>query len=125
MRTTDLKRIERLLLRERARTLHSLEQLRSQVEAESWTEGGDPPAFPFHPADHGIEAAVREQALAIAGQEGRYFERIEAALERLHRDPDTFGHCQACGREVPLERLEVVPHTRYCLDCKARVGEAA
>lgn len=125
METADLNRIERLLQRERARTLRLLDQLRSQDEAASWMAEGDLSAFPIHPADQGMEAVTREQSLAIAGQESRYFDRIERSLQRLYQSPQTFGECQACGRAISFQRLEVVPHTRYCLDCKAHIGDAA
>lgn len=127
MLEAQLNRIEQILLEERARVLRSLERLRAQAEGGGPTAEGEMSAYPLNPADTGTDAAIREQALARAEQESRYFSRIERALERLYASPDTFGRCEGCEREIPMERLEIVPHTRYCLDCKAGVdvGEAA
>jgi DnaK suppressor protein len=33
-----------------------------------------------------------------------------------------YGVCGACGRDIPLERLEIVPHTRFCAPCQQRSG---
>lgn len=124
MNAADLERIEAQLQRERARILRSLDQLRSQVRegAERWN--GAPAGLATDP-EVGTAALRRDQSLAIAGQESRYLGRVERALERLHRSPETFGRCHSCGREIPVARLEVVPHTRYCIRCKSGIGETS
>ena len=30
--------------------------------------------------------------------------------------------CQRCGKGIPLERIEVMPETRLCVDCSKSVG---
>ncbi len=37
---------------------------------------------------------------------------------------ETFGACQHCGREVGFDRLEALPHARFCIDCKQREEDA-
>jgi DnaK suppressor protein len=29
-----------------------------------------------------------------------------------------YGVCGACGRDIPLERLEILPHARFCAPCQ-------
>jgi DnaK suppressor protein len=43
---------------------------------------------------------------------------VEAALARI-RD-GTFGICEACQNPISRARLEAVPWTRHCRDCKQR-----
>jgi RNA polymerase-binding transcription factor DksA len=31
--------------------------------------------------------------------------------------------CERCGKEIDVERLEVVPATRFCADCQREVEE--
>lgn len=124
MNAVDLNRIEGLLLEARERTLRSLGQLRHQVE-DMTPASLDHTVFPIQPVEAGTETLSHDQAIAIAAQESRYLDGITRALERLHEHPESFGRCQTCGREIPLERLEVVPHTRFCVECKAQLGEAA
>lgn len=43
----------------------------------------------------------------------------EQALTRI--DDRTYGTCQRCLRDIPLARLEIIPHARYCVTCQAYV----
>lgn len=42
--------------------------------------------------------------------------KIDEALLRLKEG--TYGICQRCGEEIPIGRLELQPHTPYCVECK-------
>ena len=48
---------------------------------------------------------------------------IEDALVRITQD--RFGVCQTCGSSISKARLEAVPWTRLCRDCKEREQSAA
>jgi DnaK suppressor protein len=41
---------------------------------------------------------------------------IDAALEKIRRG--TYGKCEKCGKNIPLERLEIFPEARFCVDCQ-------
>ena len=62
----------------------------------------------------------REKAFLFASQEGRFLWHIDEALRRLFRSPETFGRCHNCGEEIAYERLDALPHARYCIACKQR-----
>jgi len=38
------------------------------------------------------------------------------ALQRMN--DGSYGVCRHCGDEIPIERLEVLPSARYCMDCQ-------
>src|SRR5687768_5772469 len=38
------------------------------------------------------------------------------ALQRVVRG--TYGRCERCEAEIPLERLEIRPHARHCVPCQ-------
>ncbi|MFH1036566.1 MAG: TraR/DksA C4-type zinc finger protein [Patescibacteria group bacterium] len=40
---------------------------------------------------------------------------INTALEKIEKGG--YGKCEKCGKEIPSERLEVSPESRFCLDC--------
>lgn len=42
---------------------------------------------------------------------------VRDALRRL--DNHEYGSCEACGRSIPLGRLEADPHARHCIACDA------
>ena len=125
MDRTQLEQIERLLMRERQKTLRSLGRFQEQSSRTRDSADADLSSYSFHMADQGTDAMEREKSFLFASKEGRYLYRVEEALRRLYNDPEAFGTCHGCKKEIPFERLEALPHARYCLDCKRREEEAA
>ena len=56
--------------------------------------------------------SVNDAALRKAEQK---LKGLEIALTRLH-DPD-FGLCARCNNEIPLGRILLMPHSRFCVNC--------
>lgn len=50
--------------------------------------------------------------------DGKLLRAIEDALTRIRQDK--FGICEECGQPISPARLEAVPWTRWCRDCKER-----
>ena len=75
----------------------------------------------FHMADVGTEMMEREKEFLLASKEGRRLYEIDEALRRLYRDPEQFGMCERCGRQISMERLEVLPETRFCAEDAVRL----
>lgn len=50
----------------------------------------------------------------------RVLDDIEAAFARV-RD-GSYGACLGCAKPVPVERLEILPYTRFCVACRRRAG---
>ena len=120
MNRTELEQIERLLVREREKILRSLGRFQQNSKLSRESADADLSSYSFHMADQGTDAMEREKSFLFASKEGRYLYRVEEALRRLYNDPDDFGKCHSCGKEIPFARLEALPHARYCLDCKLR-----
>lgn len=36
---------------------------------------------------------------------------------RVVNDNDS-GHCEECGCEIPIKRLEAIPNAKYCVKCQ-------
>ena len=123
MNRTQLEQIERLLVRERDKILRSLGRFQQQSKLSRESADADLSSYSFHMADQGTDAMEREKSFLFASKEGRYLYRIEEALRRLYKDPEWFGICHGCKQEIPFQRLEALPHARYCLDCKRREEE--
>jgi len=121
----QLKHLEKRLLEERGRALRSLGLFDEMAKADRESGDSDLTAYTDHMADQGTEAMEREKAAVFATKEGRYLYRIEEALRRLYDDPDTFGTCHTCGADVGFERLDALPHARYCIECKRKEEEEA
>jgi RNA polymerase-binding transcription factor DksA len=125
MERSQLEHIEKRLLRERERALRSLGRFQEQSKLSRDAADADLSSYSFHMADQGTDAMEREKAFLFASKEGRYLYRIEEALRRLYNEPEKFGVCHSCKKEIPFERLDALPHARYCLDCKLREEEEA
>ena len=123
MTKKQLETLERLLLREREKIQRSLGRFQQQSKQSREASDADLSSYSFHMADQGTDAMEREKSFLFASKEGRYLYRIEEALRRLYNDPEGFGICHGCKKEIPFARLEALPHARYCLDCKLREEE--
>ncbi len=119
-----LKHFEGRLLEERGRVMKELGSYSDTFNTSQQNAGGEISSYSFHMADQGTDAMEREKAFLFASQEGRFLWHIDQALRRLYRDPDNFGHCHSCGKEILFERLDALPHARYCIECKQREEDA-
>jgi RNA polymerase-binding transcription factor DksA len=116
----QLEHLQERLLRERERALRSLGQFDEMAKQSAEQNDSDSYSYSDHMADLGTDAMEREKMLLFASKEGRYLYRVEEALRRLYKDPDDFGKCHSCGTLIDYERLDALPHARYCIDCKRK-----
>ena len=121
----QLQHIKSRLRDELARALKALGMFDSMAKLDSESMESDLSNYTDHMADQGTEAMEREKAALFATKEGRYIYRLEAALRRLYSEPEKFGSCHTCGADVGFDRLDALPHARYCIDCKLKEENAA
>ena len=117
----EQERIEQVLLRERSRILDDMQEV--EQDARGLAADGDLTNYPFHQADQGTDTEEQEKAFLLASHEGRRIQQIDDALRRLRDDPEHFGECENCGKQIRMERLELVPESPYCAECQ-RVPDA-
>ncbi len=117
------KRIEELLLKERESTLEAIRDFEGAREASLQESTGELTVYRFHPADLGTEMMEQEKQFLLASNEGRRLYAIDQALRRIYAEPESFGKCTRCGRDIAYERLEVVPWTTLCAECQRIVEE--
>jgi len=58
------------------------------------------------------DKGVNEHVLA---QNRQTLDRLHNALDRIDRG--TYGVCTRCAKEIPMERLELVPEALICVPC--------
>ncbi|EHB67214.1 MULTISPECIES: TraR/DksA C4-type zinc finger protein [Paenibacillus] len=108
------EQLKQRMLQDKARLEQQLSDPDS-VSGESLRDStGELSAADNHPADTGTEVFERGRDLAIEESQHMELEQINAALARMERGE--YGHCTVCGQEIPLQRLEAVPYTAYCID---------
>lgn len=62
------------------------------------------------------EAVERLSTTATARALSASLAEIDEALERIA--DGTYGTCRECGRPIPPERLEALPATSQCVECR-------
>jgi RNA polymerase-binding transcription factor DksA len=113
--TTQRSQLEQRLRDERARVLESLNRGLADRAGSTEQEGaGDLTKMPFHLADLGTDTMDAELDASNDTRASRELAEIDDALERLYRTPERFGLCEDSGREIPFERLVMIPWARTC-----------
>jgi RNA polymerase-binding protein DksA len=113
----ELGYFEELLKEKRKKIMDSLEYYRSTVVDSNTKEAsGDASSYSFHMADQGTDAMEREKAFLFASRDEKYLKQLDDAMERISNE--TYGLCRSCGKLIGKERLEAVPTTTICYDCK-------
>jgi len=120
----QLAHFEKRLMEERRRVIKELGHHGETFGPNAEETESDTSAYSFHMADQGTDAMEREKAFLFVSQEGRFLWHIDQALRRLYRTPETFGKCHQCGEDIAYERLDALPHARYCYSCKQREEDA-
>lgn len=64
------------------------------------------------------DAAEVDAHAALVARAQRAIDEVTAALRRI--DENTYGNCEACGKPIPRERLEALPHAATCVACPRR-----
>ncbi|MCX4238539.1 TraR/DksA family transcriptional regulator [Streptomyces sp. NPDC020707] len=64
-----------------------------------------------------VGADAEEHVIAVQKDTiRRVLAEVEAAFARV-RDGN-YGNCLDCAKPVPVERLEILPYTRFCVPCR-------
>ncbi len=103
---------EQRLLEARAELLRRMEARRRRLAS---LQEDNEKHYSDHLADLAQLDQDREIETLLSEQEVHLLREIEAALDRIRQR--TYGHCERCGKVIEPERLELLPHTRYCATC--------
>ena len=115
----ELKEFEEMIKKEKERLLTKLDRLsQAAMETMSKESSGDHSGYSLHMADQGTDSQEREKSYLFASRERKYMEKLDEALDRIKAG--TYGMCQDCGCKIDKERLEAVPVTKLCYDCKSK-----
>ena len=123
----ELLHFKKVLLEEKTRIIASARaNMRTLVDSESGDYVGDDSSYASHMAEQGTDEMEREKNYMFVQRDEKYLGYIEEALTRI--DQGTYGLCIDCIEEpknfcatcplIPRERLEIVPITQHCIECK-------
>jgi DnaK suppressor protein len=110
MNRRDLDRYKRMLLERRGEMSVTSTEASSPIPAAGGHRGD--------PVDQANANAEAELQIQLHQTDARLLRAIEEALARIRHG--TFGVCEVCSNPISQARLEAVPWTRHCRDCKER-----
>ncbi len=125
--TSELKHFRNIILHERKAILESAKaNMDALVDKDSGEYKGDNLTYSSHMAEQGTDEMEREKNYLFVQRDEKYLGYLQDALMRI--DQGTYGICVDCRdkpknmcRTCPLvvkERLELVPITQHCIECK-------
>lgn len=117
MSDIDRVHLEARLLEERDQTLENMRQAESEEHEGQRESAGEMTRAPSGMADLGSDTQEEEKDWANINRETEQLELIDEALRVLREDPEAYGTCTVCGKEIEAERLELVPWARQCAAC--------
>ena len=112
MKDTDLKRYQAKLLQIRDRTRVDVHRMMDIVLDDAQSAGEH---------DRHVSESV-DKEIVLENTEAGIRDAVTAALDRI--DQGTYGVCQDCGKNIPLQRLNLVPYTPYCVACERNLETA-
>lgn len=127
----ELQIFKQILTDERRAILESAKaNMKSLVDDESGDYVGENLTYSTHMAEQGTDEMEREKNYMFVQRDEKYLGYIQEALTRI--DQGTYGLCIDCIDDpkylcetcplIPMERLELVPITQHCIECKNMRG---
>ncbi|MGM7720721.1 yteA family sporulation protein [uncultured Metabacillus sp.] len=83
-------------------------------EGHSHESMGELSSYDNHPADDATELYEREKDIALNEHTEEELLDIDRALKAVENG--TYGKCEVCGAEIPLERLDAMPTATTCVE---------
>src|SRR6185436_16720387 len=109
MSPTDLQRYREILEKKRDELLNA---------APARTPATEPGSKSGDWIDQSSQENDLHVRLALKQTDHKLFRAIEDAIHRV--DQGTYGICIECENEIAPARLEAVPWTRVCIECKSK-----
>jgi RNA polymerase-binding transcription factor DksA len=85
------------------------------AETLTWFENALREALSFHEARLAETHELDDFSMAMRRRSEAAHTEIVDALSRI--EERSFGRCERCGTSIDPDRLETMPHTRYCRRC--------
>ena len=124
MREAQIEYLKQLMLKEREDQQKRIQNINDAGLGETMDDSlGELSTIDNHPGDIGSEMFERSKDFALKEQSRTIVKAIDNALAAIKNG--TYGKCEICNRDIPYERLEAVPYTTICSECKAEDEKAS
>ncbi|MTI67614.1 MAG: molecular chaperone DnaK [Firmicutes bacterium] len=104
------------LIEEKNSTLKTVDTMNEESNKALKESTDELSVYDNHPADIGSETYMMEQSMNLKNNEELIIKQIDIALEKIKNG--TYGRCEICGDEMDLDRLDIIPYVKTCLNCR-------
>ena len=117
MNRNNLAYFRKIILEMRQDVLRSISATNLiNLEKRTHPNGSEISQYSTHMADQGSDTIEYELDNYFVARRLKFLGHLDQALTRI--EEGDYGICVMCRKEIPRERLEVVPHTQQCATCK-------
>jgi YteA family regulatory protein len=116
MDKNKLKHFEELLNEEKKEREHSLFDNRIGMDVSLRDSTSELSSYDNHPGDMGSETYEAEVNQSFRISDKYMLSEIDVALQKIK--DENYGECEACHESIEEDRLEIMPHARFCIGCE-------
>ncbi|WP_251859692.1 TraR/DksA C4-type zinc finger protein [Clostridium sp. Marseille-Q2269] len=122
MDENSLKYFKNKLIREKEGVNSLLQEMKNNESIDSNSAiNMELSNYDNHPADTGSELFEKEKGLALKENQISIIKKINDGLKNI--EDGSYGICKGCGKNIPKERLELVPYAELCIKCQDKISE--
>ena len=114
--SADLKTFRDQILNKRTKIFNEMDTLKKRAD-EMLKDSTSNALYSSHMADASADHVEMEKTYYMIAREKKHIQYLDKAL--LMITEGTFGICVSCKKLIDKERLQEVPHTTKCFDCKS------
>jgi DnaK suppressor protein len=112
VKAQDVENFKRKLLEMRRDLLGQVEKKKiysKEVGEDGIPDSGDVAAYSYS----------KEVLMGLGENERTKLRLVEEALAKI--DEGIYGVCERCEEAIPVKRLDLLPFTRYCVQCQGEL----
>ncbi len=110
MKKKDMVTFKKILIQRRTELLNKVRNAQRERDTDAVdTNVGDE-------IDTATQNSEREMYFELAANDKITLDAINDALTKIEKG--NYGKCECCDCEIPIERLNAIPWSRYCIQCQ-------
>ena len=115
---STIDRFRKRLVEERERLVGVIDEIQAEQEEIRLTETSSDRSPDPNTAEGGSLTIELEMELSLAKNAEDLLGKVDEALTRI--EEGSYGDCSECGTPIPVARLDVLPYTKFCVECASR-----
>ena len=113
----ELNEFKASIIKKKEAALKDLSKIKDRTD-NLIDQGSSNSIYSSHMADAGSDHQEMENAYYMMQREDTFIKCMEKALNMI--EEGTFGVCNSCHNKISKARLDEVPHSNKCVECKER-----